>query len=184
MKRMAWWVVLVAGCFVNACSSDERENGDTRETTLSSCAVDTVIQHLLEGGSAADCGHLALGAGGDAVLAANRCAAEAHAAARPFWMTVEEVGIDSRVSSSYVGTEIDGRFTVLMVRYDSFGMAPNSANVQWYTCTSFEVASACEPGDGGLSSPVNPCISCTSDYRNFCECSPSTNRVSCGQREE
>jgi hypothetical protein len=160
---------LVAGCLACGCSSDERENGDTRETTLSSCAVDTVIQHLIEGRAAVDCGHIALDAGSDAVLAANRCAAEAHAAARPFWLTVEEQGIDSRVSTSYVGTVVDGRFTVLMLRYDSLGMVPNGANVQWYTCASFEVASA---------------IWCTSDYRNFCECSPSTSRVSCGQNTE
>jgi hypothetical protein len=184
MEQMSGRVVVAAGCLAICCSSNERENGGTREVTLSDCAVETVIEHLIESRTATDCGHIGPSSSRDAVLAANRCAAEAHAAARPFWLTVEEQGIDSRISISYVGIEVDGRFVVLMVRYDSFGSAPNGANVMWYTCTSFEIDAACEPGDGGLGSQVNPCISCATDYRDFCECSPSTRRVSCGRASE
>jgi hypothetical protein len=184
VKRVSCVVVLAASYLAIGCSSDERENDSTREVTLSDCTVETVIEHLIENRSAVDCGHIGLSSSKDAVLAANRCAAEAHAATRPFWLIVEEQGIDSQISISYVGTEVGGRYVVLRVFYDSLGLTPNGANVQWYTCTSFEIDLACEPGDGGPSSQVNPCISCTVDHRDFCECLPSTSRVSCGRAPE
>jgi hypothetical protein len=164
VKRRSGRVVLAVGCLAICCSSNERENGGTREVTLSDCAVETVIEHLIENRSAVDCGHIGLGASSDAVLAANRCAAE--------------------ISISYVGPAVGGRYVVLRVFYDSLGLTPNGANVQWHTCTSFEIDLACEPGDGGPSSQVNPCIFCTVDHRDFCECLPSTSRVSCGRAPE
>jgi hypothetical protein len=184
MRRRSGRVVLAVGYLAIGCSSNEPENGGTREVTLSDCAVETVIEHLIENRSAVDCGHIGPSSSSDAVLAANRCAADSHAATRPFWLTIEGVGIDSLISTSYVGTVIDGRFVVLIVHYDSLGVEPNGANVRWYTCTSFEIDAACEPGDGGPSSQVSQCITCTTDYRDSCECSPSTRRVSCGRASE
>ena len=180
MKRILWWVVQTAGIFAVACSSNDNENSDTRNGPLSSCALATVIAHLIESRAAADCGHVALDSTTDAALAAHRCAAEAHAASRPFWLTVEREGIDSQISTSYVGTEIDGRFVVLQIQYDSLGMSPNGANVLWNTCTSFAVASECDLPDSDPTAMAARCLSCTADYSTFCECSPSTHRVSCG----
>ena len=149
------------------------DSGTGADVVLAICEREAVIQHLLGGSSAVDCGDLWEESDAVTIRAANECVAEAHGARRPFRFGVTPAGNIDSDPTTYLGSDLNGHYVVFVMSSYSFG--PTTAT--WTQCTEFSVAEECALVDAGRFAPTDPCISCEADETTVCACSSDDNNI-------